>query len=247
MAKTLKDWVKTDVAKVKKKPLKWLSEEYFFRVPTRPLYSDAEFMFAPADGIILYQKWVKPDAPIVDIKGKPYSLRDAMRDDDYNEESLVIGIFMTMYDVHVNRIPYAGYLSYRELEPISSYNCPMLDIEKGLIDELMVRNTNSVYLHNNQRLLNRIYAPELQQWYYILQIADYDVDCITPFDLSQNEAVSQTEPFSQIRFGSQVDLILPKSSLFEFETLQDCGMHVEGGVDPIIRIHAHDKPDTTPH
>lgn len=241
MAKTLEDWVATDVAEVKDKPLKWLSETHFFRVPNRPLYSDADFMFSPADGIILYQKWIEPDAPIVDIKGKPYSLKDAMRDDTFDQEALVIGIFMTMYDVHVNRIPYPGYLSYRELEPISSYNCPMLDVEKSIIDDLRVRNTNSTYLHNNQRLLNRIYAPDLHQWYYILQIADYDVDCITPFDLSQNESVSQTQSFSQIRFGSQVDLIIPKSDHFDFETLQTCGLHVEGGIDPLVRIHRKTK------
>lgn len=45
-----------------------------------------------------------------------------MRDNSYNKESLVIGIFMTYYDVHINRVPYAGNPSYSELDTIGSYN-----------------------------------------------------------------------------------------------------------------------------
>jgi len=67
---------------------------------------------------------VKPEEPIVKIKGKAYTLRDAMRDPEYKEPSLVIGIFMTFFDVHVNRIPYPGQLSYKELDPIDTYFRP---------------------------------------------------------------------------------------------------------------------------
>jgi hypothetical protein len=35
MAKSLKDWVESDVAQVKEKSLKWISEEHFFRDPDR--------------------------------------------------------------------------------------------------------------------------------------------------------------------------------------------------------------------
>ena len=107
MAKSLKEWIDSDVSKVRDKPMKWLSEEYFFRDPNRAIYSDDSYFFAPADGIILYADVVRADDPIVDIKGKSYSLQDAMRKEDYTKESLVIGIFMTFYDVHVNRIPYS--------------------------------------------------------------------------------------------------------------------------------------------
>jgi phosphatidylserine decarboxylase len=236
MAKSLKEWVETDVALVKEKPLKWISEEHFFRDPSRPMFSDTEYFFAPADGIIIYQREVQPTDCIVDIKGKAYSLRSAMQDDAFDQPCLVIGIFMTMYDVHINRLPYAGFLSYKQLDAISTFNRPMLDIEHSLVDDLTIDHNKAEYLHSNQRMINRVYAPDLRMYYYVLQIADYDVDCITPFQLNQHAGVSQNERFSQIRFGSQVDLIVPLSKRYRWELVQETGTHVEAGIDPVIRI-----------
>ena len=42
MAKTLHEWLQTDVARVRAKPMRWLSERYFFRDPSRAVYSDAD-------------------------------------------------------------------------------------------------------------------------------------------------------------------------------------------------------------
>ena len=70
----------------------------------------------------------------------------------------------------------------------------------------------------------------------MLQIADYDVDCITPFSLKQNHPVGQGQRFSTVRYGSQVDLIVPLSPRFDFVTVQNIGDHVEAGVDPLIRL-----------
>ncbi|MDQ3811677.1 MAG: phosphatidylserine decarboxylase [Chloroflexota bacterium] len=236
MAKSLKEWVATDVKRVKKKPLKWLSENHFFRDPSRPVYSDNDYLFSPADGVIIYQHRVQPAECIVEVKGKIYSLQHALQDEALTSPCLVIGIFMTMYDVHVNRIPYAGFLSYKSLDPLSSYNCTMLGFERSLVHDLTIDNSTADFLHSNQRVVNRIYSPELQQHYYVLQIADYDVDCITPFKLGNNIPVSQNERFSQIRFGSQVDLIVPVSDRFTFEPIHGSGVHVEGGVDPLVRV-----------
>ena len=236
MAKTLQKWVETEVNEVRERPMKYLSEEYFFRDPNRPIYSDGSYFFSPADGVVVYSDIVKPNESIVDIKGKAYSLKDAMRKEDYDKESLVIGIFMTFYDVHVNRVPYSGRLSYKELETISSHNLPMLDIEKSVLDILKPTMKDAEYLFSNQRVLNTIFSVELGQEYYVLQIADYDVDCITPFRLQQNRSFSQNQRFSQIRYGSQVDLIIPLSKRFEFTPLLEVGTHVEAGVDPLVKI-----------
>ena len=244
MAKSLQDWVETDVKAVKNKPLDWLSNHYFFRDPARPIYTDRSFFFAPADGIIVYQKQVKPDDPIIDIKGENYTLCDALQDETFDEECLVIGIFMSMYDVHINRIPYSGTLCYDELEPIGSYNLPMLDVETDLISELKISNEKSEYLYKNQRMLNTIYSSKLGVHYYLLQIADYDVDCITPFQLAQNHQVSQNQRFSMIRYGSQVELIVPVSEKYKLELVQDTGVHVEAGLDPLIRVQQV-NPDET--
>ena len=236
MAKSLQDWISSDVQDVRDKPLRWLSHYHFFRDPPRPTYSNLSYFFAPADGVILYQRAVAPDEPILEVKGKSYSLRETMRDDTYDKRSLVVGIFMTFFDVHVNRIPFPGRLSYRELDPIDTFNHPMLEVEKSILDDLRLSLRDAEYLRANQRVLNRIDAIELGQPYYVLQIADYDVDSITPFELKQNQPCGQGERFSQIRYGSQVDLIIPLSPRYDLRAIHPTGYHVEAGVDAVVEV-----------
>ena len=142
----------------------------------------------------------------------------------------------SFYDVHINRVPYPGILSYRELEPIDSFNKPMLAMENSIVDDLTIDHDAAEYLHCNQRVLNKIDSLDLGFSYYVLQIADYDVDSITPFDLSSHRAYQQNERFSQIRYGSQVDLIIPLDGSTGFELLLEEGNHVEAGVDPLLKI-----------
>ena len=236
MSKSVDQWLNEDVAEFRDKPVSWISQYHFFRDPIRAAYSDTSCFFSPADGIILYQEVVKPDECLVEIKGKSYCVRDALRDPHFEADSLVIGIFMTFYDVHVNRVPYSGRLSYKLLDPITTFNHPMLDVEKNILDQLHVGPAALEYLHHNERMVTKIYSPELQQSYYVLQIADYDVNCITQFQLKQNFPAFQGSRFSQVRYGSQVDLIIPLSSRFEFKTVQKTGHHVEAGVDSLVRI-----------
>jgi len=236
MVKTLQEWLETDVAKVNGKPVKWLSERNFFRDPMRPIYTDSNYFFAPADGIILYQRIVEPSECIVDIKGKHYTLQNAMQDPDYNQKSIVIGIFMTFYDVHINRISLSGFLSYKEKSQIWTHNYPMLDVEKHLIEQTRINMEHADYIFYNQRVVNKIFSPTIRQFYYILQIADYDVNSILPFSLKQNTLFYQNERFSVVRYGSQVDLILPLSDYYDFEFVQEEKMHIEAGIDRLIKI-----------
>jgi phosphatidylserine decarboxylase len=243
MVKSLRQWLKTEVHPYRDRSISWLSQFHFFRDPVRPTYSDMSYFFSPADGVIVYQREVRPEDPIVKIKGRNYTVRDALREPRFSEPSLVIGVFMTFFDVHINRIPYPGQLSYKELDSIDTYNHPMLDVEKSIFEDLRIPTDSLEYLHHNQRMVNRIHSSELQQCYYVLQIADYDVDCITPFDLKQNMPAAQGERFSMIRYGSQVDLIVPLSPLFKFTPLRKVGEHVEAGLDPLIKISRNTKPN----
>ena len=236
MSKSLEQWIEEDVRPVRSRPLAELGEYHFFRDPPRPTYSNTSYFFSPADGVIIYQEVVDPGAPIVDIKGAAYSLREAMRDPSFDQRSLVIGIFMTFFDVHVNRIPYPGRLSYRALDPLDTYNHPMLDVEKSILEEIRVAPERPSYLRYNERTVNRIESTELGGAYYVLQIADYDVDSITPFTVKQEEPYAQGDRFSQIRFGSQVDLIVPLRDQYELVPLLETGIHVEAGIDPLVRL-----------
>ncbi len=239
MAETLEDWLNGEVAELSKLPIGELSNTFFFRDPLRPSYIDNEHFYSPADGTILYQKMVIPGAPccenIIEIKGKNYTLQDVMGDKDYNKPSLVIGIFMSFYDVHINRIPYSGIIKYNRLEPIESTNKPMLAVEKDILNKVINPN-NMDYLKYNERVLNTVYNSSLDYTYYIVQIADEDVNVIAPFK-QQGDLCTQNERFSLIRWGSQVDLVLPIDSRFSFELLLKETMHINAGLDKLIKIN----------
>ena len=123
MAQYLEDWLETEVEKWSNVPVGELSNTFFFRDPMRPNYIDYKHFYSPADGVILYQKYIQDATePIVEIKGMNYTVQDVLGNKYYSQPSLVIGIFMSFYDVHINRIPYSGILQYRGLDPIESTN-----------------------------------------------------------------------------------------------------------------------------
>ena len=241
MAEKLEDWLNGEVKELSKLPVAELSNTFFFRDPVRPTYIDNEHFYSPADGTILYQKIVSPGEQVLEIKGIDYTIQDVMGDKDYNKPSLVIGIFMSFYDVHINRIPYGGVLKYKNLEPIESTNKPMLAVEKDILNKVINPN-NMDYLKFNERMSNQIYVPSLDYTYHIIQIADEDVNVIAPFK-KQQDFCTQNERFSLIRWGSQVDLVLPLDDRFKFEILLDETNHVNAGLDKLIKITHNDlKP-----
>ena len=235
MAEKLEDWLNGEVKELSKLPVAELSNTFFFRDPVRPTYIDNEHFYSPADGTILYQKVVHPGEQVLEIKGIDYTIQDVMGDKDYNKPSLVIGIFMSFYDVHINRIPYGGVLKYKNLEPIESTNKPMLAVEKDILNKVINPN-NMDYLKFNERMSNQIYIPSLDYTYHIIQIADEDVNVIAPFK-KQQDFCTQNERFSLIRWGSQVDLVLPLDKRFTFDLLLEETMHVNAGLDKLIKIN----------
>jgi phosphatidylserine decarboxylase len=142
---------------------------------------------------------------------------------------------MSFYDVHINRIPYGGYLSYKPIDAIESTNKPMLATEKDIFNG-KINPANLEYLKYNERMWNKIYSPSIDYTYYLIQIADEDVNVIVPFTTDQNDLFAQNERFSLIRWGSQVDLILPLDERFDFELCQEDHTHLEAGIDPLIKI-----------
>jgi phosphatidylserine decarboxylase len=234
MAKTLDQWLKTDAVKYSKMDLHKLSYTYFFRDPYRPYYINSDIFYSPADGTILYQKFVEPNEKIIEIKGINYTLKDVLCDPEYDQPSLVIGIFLSFYDPHIIRIPNGGVIKYEYLDSIESFNIPMLAVEKDLFNKVINPN-NMGYLKNNERMLVEVYSNVLDYEYYMTLIADDEVDVIAPFK-QQQTLCFQNERFGNVRFGSQVDIVLPLSDDFEFELCQKDHMHVEAGLDPLVKI-----------
>ena len=235
MAEKLEDWLNGEVKELSKLSVGELSNNFFFRDPIRPTHIDYNHFYSPADGTILYQKIAYPGEQVLEIKGIDYTLQDVMGDKNYNKPSLVIGIFMSFYDVHINRIPYSGVIKYKNLEPIESTNKPMLAVEKDLLNKVINPN-NMDYLKYNERVLNTVYNTSLDYTYYIVQIADEDVNVIAPFK-QQGDLCTQNERFSLIRWGSQVDLVLPIDNRYQFELLLKETMHINAGLDKLIKIN----------
>lgn len=235
MAMKLFEWVqkeKTIRATMDKATLDY---QYFYRDPPRPMLDNPEMFFAPADGIILYNRVIQdPLDPVLQVKGRYFSLRELLNDPGYSLPSLVVGTFMSSWNCHVNRMPTAGNLSFKELPLISTSNVPMLKTEKDILAGFLDVNLIK-YVKNNQRVLNRIVSTALGIEYFVGQIADRDANVITPFAIQQNKWFAQCERFSAIRWGSQVDLIVPLGD-FKYEFLQDEETVVEAGVDGLIKI-----------
>lgn len=89
MAKSLKERIEEDVSPFRDKSIRWLSENPFFRDPSRPLVSAPSHFFASADGIVPYQRRVEPYRRIVGIRGRNFTLRDSMRDPTHDRKSQV--------------------------------------------------------------------------------------------------------------------------------------------------------------
>lgn len=218
------------------------TEDYqlFMRDDPRGIISDPSSMYSCADGIVLYNKILKSAQEKVDIKGIPYSVDDIMGEDLIDGPCLICGVFMTFADVHVNRVPYGSILEYKMLEPIQSFNYSMTGVEEKIFGKVMSgrkqRGVSNLYLNNNARMLNRFYIPSLNYSYYVVQVADYDVNMILHFNTKQKVLYHQGDRFSFVRWGSQCDMILPLRKDLNIQPLVPAGVHVEAGLDKVASL-----------
>ena len=233
----LKEWLQSDeIKKIKSKKLGDRYSREFFRDPFRPIAIRPEMFLAPADGVILYaHPRVAPDEPIVVVKGRKMTPKDLLDDKELSEDCLVIGTYMTEYDVHVNRCPTAGYLTEVHKTPYLFTHCFSMMLEQDEI--LSGRGSNQPdmgYLFPNERCIVRTYAPRVKCSYYTVQIAERDVDEIANWGY---EHQMQGERFGMVRFGSQVDLVIPlKKNEDRFKILAKVNYHVQAGVDGLVEV-----------
>lgn len=215
-----------------------MAEEVLMRDPIRPRRTDPLSLFAPADGVVLHNKIVMPDESI-ETKGTYTTVSDLF---DGNPPIascyLVCGIFMTYYDVHVNKAPVAGLFSSRELGPIKTKNLPMIFAEDALMKNLFGKALSlGNYQKYNARTIYRFCVPNKNRDVYVVALADSEVNVIAPFTTRRNAWMCQNERFGLVRWGSQVELVVPGVSLDEAGVLPVVPdrVHVEGGVDIVAR------------
>jgi phosphatidylserine decarboxylase len=232
----MREWLTETKKRYSKWPLTDLSHREFFRDPPRAQRIDATKFFSPADGVLIGQKRVAPDGDVVEAKGVDITLADLVRPWVIDQPCLVINVFMSFYDVHINRMPTGGILTRQHAGPIRSSNLPMLWIEKGIVEKGMIFKDDMQYVQSNARMLNRVYSTNLAYTYYMVQIADSDVSAIMPFDHRKHAPLAQSERFSLVRWGSQVALILPLDKRYKFRTMCNVTDHVLAGSDALVKI-----------
>jgi len=148
---------------------------WFFRDPEREAHTKDTTILSPADGTIVEIKKIEAeDSPI-------------------NEKSIKVGIFMSVFNVHVNRIPVAG-----TIEKIIYFPGKFLSAD-----------LNKASLNNERNMV--IMKSSVGKTIAFVQVAGLIARRIV-CKLQEGQSVKTGERFGLIRFGSRVDIYLPEGS-----------------------------------
>jgi phosphatidylserine decarboxylase len=150
---------------------------YFFRDPNRQIPGDLKIVLAPADGKILL---VQPH--VNKITGT---------------SSTLVSIFMSPFNVHVNRIPLSGKVTHLQY-------CP------GKF--LMAFDPRS--MECNEKMEIGIDNGEIEVFFN--QVSGFLARRIV-CSLHNGESVNSGSRFGMIKFGSRVDVILPSSASIQVQ------------------------------
>ena len=171
---------------------------------------------------------------MIETKGTHCTLSELMAPWEIDTPCLVIGIFLTFWDVHRIRTPSAGVLTNQFVEPIKTCNAPMLFEESSILKKGTISKADMKYMASNGRVLCRISQPGYT--YYMVLLADSDIDRILCYDHRKHAPMMQCQRSHYVTYGSQCNLILPLDSRYKFKTLCDVTDHVEAGRDALISI-----------
>jgi len=160
---------------------------YFFRNPKREIPNLRNIILSPADGKIIHVGEFEEDRFL-------------------NEKSLKVSIFMSLFDVHLNRAPVSGKVLERNYLPGRFL---IANVEKSSL----LNEQNAVILETEDRLK-----------ILLIQIAGFVARRIVCY-AKTGDTLRRGEIFGLIRFGSRVDLYLPP----EVKPIVRVGQHVKGG------------------
>lgn len=167
---------------------------HFFRDPQRIIVPDEKTVLSPADGKVIVIDGVH-EAPFT---GKP---------------ALKVSIFMSVFDVHVNRIPISGTVNgiqYRKGRFVPAQK-----------PDASIRNEQNCIWIRGQGDVDL----------FMTQVAGLIARRIVCWP-SVGDQVEQGERFGMIRFGSRMDVYLPTNC----EILVTRGQHVYGGETILCRL-----------
>jgi phosphatidylserine decarboxylase len=237
MATPLNEWLKSpEVKSFQEMSQKEASHEFFFRNPPRTMWGNRDLFSCPADGVITTQGKFSQTDKLIDVKGVKITLNEILGVHAIDSPALVTAIFMTAADVHWNRMPTDAVVTRYPMPQIRTTNAPMLWTERGLLDSGLIRKGTFGFMTDNSRVVNRCFCGHMNYTYWLVQIADSDVNCIVPIKEGRVTAFNQNERLGQIIWGSMCVLILPADRRFKFKFLEKIETHVCAGVDPLVSV-----------
>jgi phosphatidylserine decarboxylase len=186
----------------------------FYRNPARIIPGGKNDIVSPADGRIIYIKELEVNQTPVSIKKmRVANINEITKTDILQQPCYLIGIAMTLFDVHYNRAPIDGDLvlvKHTEGTAIG-LNTP---------SSPLTNERNTVVIQRDDGVMAGL-----------VQIAARGVSrCIVMSD--QGSKVKRGEIIGKIRWGSQTDLIIPRNC----HILVREGEQVHAGSTIIARI-----------
>jgi phosphatidylserine decarboxylase len=160
---------------------------YFFRNPKRKIPNLQNVILSPADGRIIH-------------------VGECDEDRFLKEKALKVSIFMSLFDVHLNRTPISGKVLERNYLP----------------GRFLVASVEKSSLLNEQNAM--ILESEDRFKILLVQIAGFVARRIVCY-AKAGDLLRKGEIFGLIRFGSRVDLYLPTV----VKPIVRVGQHVKGG------------------
>ncbi|NLL11232.1 MAG: phosphatidylserine decarboxylase family protein [Methanomicrobiales archaeon] len=175
----------------------------FFRVPRRRVSAGPGQIVSPADGRIIYiKKLTEREVPESVKKQKVSRLEELTKTSLLNDGGWHIGINMTPFDVHKNCAPISGEVILNR-----HFSGKFLSLKDEASQSENERNT-CVVANEGVKI-------------GIVQIASRLVRRIDSY-VSEGEKVKQGDWIGMIRFGSQVDVIIPA----DFRVITETGRQV---------------------
>jgi phosphatidylserine decarboxylase len=180
----------------------------FFRNPERIPPADPNAILCPADGIVRYALSFGSDGAVeIEKQGRKIEIDEIIKGALNIRDGVHIGIEMRVIDVHVNRSPIDGVIIRQKHFPGSFRS---------------LRDLRA--LPENERVVTLI--DNKQYRIVLVQIASRLVRRIVSY-FEEGAAVQRGQRIGMIRFGSQVDLILPR--IKGLELLIQKGQKVKAG------------------
>ncbi len=167
---------------------------YFFRNPRRVTIDEEGIVVAPADG-------------------KVQSITIVYEDKFIQDEAIRISIFLSIFNVHINRVPISGVVDYTEKKGFSFHPAYKSD----------VRDTNV----SNYTGLETRYGKVL-----VVQITGIIARRIVTW-VKKGDIVQTGKHLGLIRFGSCTEVYLPVGAQIMVET----GQSIRGGETIIAKLN----------